>query len=89
MIYKLCNHVFLVFPNNAVRCMIMQSFLGFEWRKYGSFAKSVPESFILGPLMEALNDPVHHNDFGLSLTEYFHLLHLHGKNVLCYYITTS
>lgn len=43
----------------------MQSFLGIEWRKYGSCVKSVPESFILGSLMEALNDPVHHSDFGL------------------------
>lgn len=51
--------------NPQVRCMIMQSFLGIEWRKYGSCVKSVPESFILGSLMEALNDPVHHSDFGL------------------------
>ncbi|PPD75236.1 hypothetical protein GOBAR_DD27830 [Gossypium barbadense] len=43
--------------NPQVRCMIMQSFLGIEWRKYGSCVKSVPESFILGSLMEALNDP--------------------------------
>ncbi|XVE57547.1 hypothetical protein DITRI_Ditri04bG0099200 [Diplodiscus trichospermus] len=52
--------------NPQVRCMIMQSFLGIEWRKYGSSVKSVPQSFILGPLMEALNDPVHHNDFGVK-----------------------
>ncbi|XP_022735884.1 uncharacterized protein LOC111289259 isoform X8 [Durio zibethinus] len=52
--------------NPQVRCMIMQSFLGIEWTKYGSCAKSVPKSFILGPLMEALNDPVHHNDFGVK-----------------------
>ncbi|XWS49177.1 hypothetical protein CRYUN_Cryun13aG0141400 [Craigia yunnanensis] len=52
--------------NPQVRCMIMQSFLGIEWSKYGSCVKSVPKSFILGPLMEALNDPVHHNDFGVK-----------------------
>ncbi|OMO96285.1 tRNA/rRNA methyltransferase, SpoU [Corchorus capsularis] len=52
--------------NPQVRCMIMQSFLGLEWTKYGSCSKSVPESFILGPLMDALNDPVHHNDFGVK-----------------------
>ncbi|KAK6251036.1 hypothetical protein SCA6_005041 [Theobroma cacao] len=52
--------------NPQVRCMIMQSFLGIEWTKYGSCVKSVPEIFILGPLMEALNDPVHHNDFGVK-----------------------
>ncbi|MBA0773322.1 hypothetical protein Gotri_008606, partial [Gossypium trilobum] len=50
--------------NPQVRCMIMQSFLGIEWRKYGSCVKSVPESFIFGSLIEALNDPVHHSDFG-------------------------
>ncbi|KAK8520784.1 hypothetical protein V6N13_076919 [Hibiscus sabdariffa] len=52
--------------NPQVRCMIMQSFLGIEWIKYGSCVKSVHESFILGSLMEALNDPVHHSDFGVK-----------------------
>ncbi|XVF10929.1 hypothetical protein REPUB_Repub07fG0225600 [Reevesia pubescens] len=52
--------------NPQVRCMIMQSFLGIEWTKYGSCVQSVPKSFILGPLMEALNDPVHHSDFGVK-----------------------
>ncbi|XP_039022591.1 uncharacterized protein LOC120155085 isoform X1 [Hibiscus syriacus] len=52
--------------NPQVRCMIMQSFLEIEWIKYGSCVKSVPESFILGSLMEALNDPVHHSDFGFK-----------------------
>ncbi|XVF51863.1 hypothetical protein PTKIN_Ptkin04bG0218100 [Pterospermum kingtungense] len=52
--------------NPQVRCMIMQSFLGIEWTKYRSCVKSVPKSFILGPLMEALNDPVHHTDFGVK-----------------------
>ncbi|GLT91144.1 hypothetical protein SLE2022_090460 [Rubroshorea leprosula] len=51
--------------NPQVRCMIMHSFLGIEWIKYGACAKSIPESFVLGPFMEALNDPVHHSDFGV------------------------
>ncbi|GKV10777.1 hypothetical protein SLEP1_g22096 [Rubroshorea leprosula] len=52
--------------NPQVRCMIMHSFLGIEWIKYGACAKSIPESFVLGPFMEALNDPVHHSDFGVK-----------------------
>lgn len=50
---------------NAVRCLIMQSFLGIDWKNYGNHAKAVPRSFVLGPLMEGLNDPVHHKEFGL------------------------
>ncbi|KAK9203377.1 hypothetical protein WN943_013631 [Citrus x changshan-huyou] len=50
--------------NPQVRYMIMQSFLGIEWKSYENCAKSVPESFVLGPFMEGLNDPVHHKDFG-------------------------
>ncbi|CAI9095603.1 OLC1v1031591C1 [Oldenlandia corymbosa var. corymbosa] len=50
--------------NPQVRCLIMQSFLGIAWKDYGSHASSLPEEFVLGPLMEALNDPVHHKDFG-------------------------
>ncbi|KAK4844740.1 hypothetical protein QYF36_023863 [Acer negundo] len=52
--------------NPQVRCMIMQSFLGIEWKDHGNCAKSVPESFVLGPFMEGLNDPVHHKDFGVK-----------------------
>lgn len=48
----------------------MQSFLSIEWTNYGCGVKSVPENFILGILMEALNDPVHHKDFGLFLACY-------------------
>ena len=43
----------------------MQSFLGIEWKSYGNYAKSVPETFVLGPFIQGLNDPVHHKDFGL------------------------
>uniref|UniRef100_A0A2P2MML6 Uncharacterized protein LOC105632355 isoform X3 n=1 Tax=Rhizophora mucronata TaxID=61149 RepID=A0A2P2MML6_RHIMU len=50
----------------AVRCLIMQSFLGIEWAKYGDFTSSVPECFVLGPFIEGLNDPVHHKDFGVK-----------------------
>ncbi|KDP39960.1 hypothetical protein JCGZ_03491 [Jatropha curcas] len=52
--------------NPQVRCLIMQSFLGIEWMEYGDAAKSVPESFVLGPFIEGLNDPVHHKDFGVK-----------------------
>ncbi|XP_044477036.1 uncharacterized protein LOC123204445 isoform X2 [Mangifera indica] len=52
--------------NPQVRCIIMQSFLGIEWKNYENCANLVPESFVLGPFMEGLNDPVHHKDFGLK-----------------------
>ncbi|KAJ6342279.1 hypothetical protein OIU77_023429 [Salix suchowensis] len=52
--------------NPQVRCLIMESFLGIEWLKYGNTAKSVSESFVLGPFIEGLNDPVHHKDFGVK-----------------------
>ncbi|XP_027183076.1 uncharacterized protein LOC113781357 [Coffea eugenioides] len=52
--------------NPQVRCLIMQSFLGVPWKDYGSNVRLVPEEFILGPLMQGLNDPVHHQDFGLK-----------------------
>ncbi|XP_028956801.1 uncharacterized protein [Malus domestica] len=52
--------------NPQVRCLIMQSFLGIDWKNYGNHAKSVPRSFVLGPLMEGLNDPVHHKEFGVK-----------------------
>ena len=43
----------------------MQSILGIKWKDYGNFANSVPETFILGSFLQALNDPVHHKEFGL------------------------
>ncbi|XP_065856837.1 uncharacterized protein [Euphorbia lathyris] len=52
--------------NPHVRCLIMQSFLGIEWMKYGNSVASLPESFLLGSFIEGLNDPVHHKDFGLK-----------------------
>ncbi|KAK9275857.1 hypothetical protein L1049_023130 [Liquidambar formosana] len=52
--------------NPHVRCLIMQSFLGIEWKNHGNFAKSVPESFVLGPFIQGLNDHVHHKDFGVK-----------------------
>ncbi|XP_057773845.1 uncharacterized protein LOC130993110 isoform X2 [Salvia miltiorrhiza] len=50
--------------NPLVRCLIMQSFLGIKWDNYGCCARVVPKSFILGPFIRALNDPVHHKEFG-------------------------
>ncbi|XP_010518698.1 PREDICTED: uncharacterized protein LOC104798352 isoform X2 [Tarenaya hassleriana] len=52
--------------NPIVRCMIMESFLKVEWSRYGSLTRSMRESFVLGPFMEGLNDPIHHKDFGLK-----------------------
>ncbi|KAL6985886.1 tRNA (guanosine(18)-2'-O)-methyltransferase [Sarracenia purpurea var. burkii] len=52
--------------NPQVRCLIMESFLGIEWKNYGHCAKLVPEDFVLGPFIQGLNDPVHHKDFGLK-----------------------
>ncbi|XP_019190926.1 PREDICTED: uncharacterized protein LOC109185383 isoform X1 [Ipomoea nil] len=52
--------------NPQVRCLIMQSFLGIEWRKYKCCAELISQNFIFGPLMEGLNDPVHHKDFGVK-----------------------
>ncbi|CAH9086609.1 unnamed protein product [Cuscuta europaea] len=52
--------------NPHVRCLIMHSFLGIEWIKYEQCAKLIPSNFIFGPLMEGLNDPVHHKDFGVK-----------------------
>ncbi|KAL1567202.1 tRNA (guanosine(18)-2'-O)-methyltransferase [Salvia divinorum] len=42
----------------------MQSFLSIKWDNYGCCARVVPTSFILGPFIRALNDPVHHKEFG-------------------------
>ncbi|OVA14952.1 tRNA/rRNA methyltransferase [Macleaya cordata] len=54
----------LCHENPQVRCLIMQSFLGIDWTSHGNCAKEVPESFVLGPFLQGLNDPVHHKDFG-------------------------
>ncbi|KAL8088926.1 hypothetical protein AgCh_038625 [Apium graveolens] len=52
--------------NPQVRCLIMESFLGIEWKDYGNCANLVPQEFILGPFIQGLNDPVHHKEFGLK-----------------------
>ncbi|KGN55820.1 uncharacterized protein LOC101213211 isoform X2 [Cucumis sativus] len=52
--------------NPLVRCLIMQFFLTIEWRDKVPCLKSLPETFIIGPFIEALNDPVQHKDFGLK-----------------------
>lgn len=44
--------------------MILQSFLGINWEQCERCANSMPESFVLGPFLDALDDPVHHSDFG-------------------------
>eukprot|EP00268_Persea_americana_P031712 TRINITY_DN3099_c0_g1_i2.p1 TRINITY_DN3099_c0_g1~~TRINITY_DN3099_c0_g1_i2.p1 ORF type:complete len:1865 (+),score=313.63 TRINITY_DN3099_c0_g1_i2:84-5678(+) len=52
--------------NPQVRCLIMQSFLGIRWENHGNLAKLVPESFVLGPFIQGLNDAVHHKEFGVK-----------------------
>lgn len=52
--------------NPQVRCLIMESFLGIEWKNYGNCAKLVPEDFIFGSFIQGLNDPVHHKEFGIK-----------------------
>ncbi|KAJ9556344.1 hypothetical protein OSB04_010958 [Centaurea solstitialis] len=51
---------------SAVRCLIMQSVFGIEWKNHGNYAKFVPRDFVLGPFIQGLNDPVHHKEFGLK-----------------------
>lgn len=46
----------------------MQSFLGTASEEHENLLRSVPEEFILGPLLQGLNDPVHHKDFGSIIT---------------------
>ncbi|KAH7851816.1 hypothetical protein Vadar_016832 [Vaccinium darrowii] len=50
--------------NPHVRCLIMDSFLGIDWKIYRNCSDLVPEAFVLGPFIRGLNDPVHHKDFG-------------------------
>lgn len=52
--------------NPQVRCLIMQSFLGIDWKNYGTHARSVPGYFVLGSFIQGLNDPVHHKEFGVK-----------------------
>lgn len=51
--------------NPQVRRLIMQSFLELDWTKLGSIGVLVPQWFVLGPFIQALNDPIHHKDFGI------------------------
>ncbi|XP_065031327.1 uncharacterized protein LOC103970039 isoform X1 [Musa acuminata AAA Group] len=52
--------------NPQVRSLIMDSFLCIDWENVGTYAQKIPTSFVLGPLTQALNDVVHHNDFGIK-----------------------
>ncbi|KAJ0644526.1 putative tRNA (guanosine(18)-2'-O)-methyltransferase [Helianthus annuus] len=56
----------LCHDNPQVRGLIMQSVFGIEWKNHGNYAKFVPRSFVLGPFMQGLNDPIHHKEFGLK-----------------------
>ncbi|KFK23549.1 hypothetical protein AALP_AAs66918U001300 [Arabis alpina] len=52
--------------NPLVRCTVMESFLGIEWRKHKRCTQSMSQTFVLVPFIEGLNDSVHHKDFGLK-----------------------
>ncbi|XP_020874905.1 uncharacterized protein LOC9306167 isoform X1 [Arabidopsis lyrata subsp. lyrata] len=52
--------------NPLVRCTVMESFFGIEWRRYKTCTQSMSQTFVLGPFIEGLNDPTHHKDFGLK-----------------------
>ncbi|CAI8609508.1 unnamed protein product [Vicia faba] len=52
--------------NPQVRCLIMQSFLDINLGDHVNYVKSVPETFVLGPFMQGLNDPIHHKEFGVK-----------------------
>ncbi|MCO5564233.1 hypothetical protein L7F22_017891 [Adiantum nelumboides] len=52
--------------NPQVRRLILQSFMELEWAKVPNLANVIPQSFILSTLVSALNDPVHHKDFGVK-----------------------
>lgn len=53
----------------VVRCTVMESFSGIEWRRYKTCTQSMSQTFVLGPFVEALNDSVHHKDFGRCFLE--------------------
>lgn len=46
----------------------MQSFLDINLENCGNCIKSVPETFVLGPFLHGLNDPIHHKEFGKCFT---------------------
>ncbi|KAJ3681791.1 hypothetical protein LUZ60_014364 [Juncus effusus] len=48
------------------KCLIMESFLDIKWEQQKNCAQIVPIDFVLGQLMRALNDVVHHKDFGIG-----------------------
>ncbi|KAJ7549851.1 hypothetical protein O6H91_07G072000 [Diphasiastrum complanatum] len=52
--------------NPQVRRLVLQSFLELDWESILNVSTIVPEEFVLGPLMLALNDPANHKDFGLN-----------------------
>ncbi|KAF5177829.1 tRNA/rRNA methyltransferase (SpoU) family protein [Thalictrum thalictroides] len=65
----------LCHENPQVRGLIMQSFLSINWEDHGICTDLVPESFIIGPFLQGLNDTVHHREFGEFVSELlsFHL----------------
>ncbi|KAL3677602.1 hypothetical protein R1sor_027550 [Riccia sorocarpa] len=52
--------------NPQVRRLVMQSFLEVEWERIRRLSSLLPDNVVLGPFLEALDDPVHHKDFGMK-----------------------
>lgn len=42
----------------------MQSFLDIHSENCGNYIKLVPETFVIGPFIQGMNDPIHHKEFG-------------------------
>ncbi|CAA6657138.1 unnamed protein product [Spirodela intermedia] len=55
------------------RCLIMDSFLGMDWKSHRHYAKYVPKGFVLGPFILGLNDTVHHKGFGRLFQKFMQL----------------
>ncbi|CAM6117416.1 unnamed protein product [Calypogeia fissa] len=52
--------------NPQVRRLVMQSFLEFDWERIRKLSSLLPEDFVLGSLLQALDDAVQHRNFGLK-----------------------
>lgn len=47
-----------------MRQMVFRSFLELDWERAPKVKAFVPEEFVLGPFLSALDDPVHHQEIG-------------------------
>lgn len=63
--------------------------MGIEWRRFKTCTQSMSQTFVLGPFIEALNDSVHHKDFGRCFVEnyipiVFHKLYWNSSRAVFY-----